>query len=136
MLLVDILMPSLVLWDDFSKLLNGGFLIENSRLHRIWVYGMWTCIQLILMCSMMLTMMGSTMYFCVLCVLSSKSSLLASCLSYAMYPLISSRTWFFCLASWREPIERIVCVLTMTSNLLYNCAYGAYMLVLNGVSYS
>lgn len=54
------------------------------------------------MCSRVLTMTGPSIYFFMLCVLSSKSSLLMYCLSFSMYSSISTRTWFLCIASVRE----------------------------------
>lgn len=55
--------------------------------------------------NMVLTMTIPPMYFCMFCMLISKSSLVDSCLSCSMHISISSRTWFLCLASVREPID-------------------------------
>jgi len=56
--------------------------------------------------------------------------------SFSMYLLTSIRTWFFLLALVREPFDRIMCILTLTSSLLYNSAYEACMLVMNTASFS
>lgn len=41
-------MPILVLHDDVPKLLDGVFLIAYSCLHSIRIYGLVTCVQLVL----------------------------------------------------------------------------------------
>ena len=84
---------------------------------------------------MVLTMTRPPMYFYMFCALRSKSSLVASRLNYSMYLSISNETWFLCLTLVMELIDMILCVLTMTSKLLYNRAYEARKLLTNEESF-
>ena len=74
------------------------------------------------------------MYFFMLCVFNSKSSLVASCVICSKYSSISSS--FLGLSSVREPIDGIWCFLTKTSKLLYNRLYETCVLPMNDAQYS
>lgn len=66
-------------------------------------------------CNIVLSVARPPMCFFMFSALIYKSSLVTSCINHSMYLLTSNRTWFFLMALVRNPIEGILCVLTMKS---------------------